>query len=156
MTCFGNLRLICFVLGRRILFFYANAYILNQPLSPTIKTSSSPSPEAILEPEPEPESEGSARETPVSTVSSETNTYLAPTPFEHPDYKSIDTATYDNIGRWTDEVELAKIARASGLYQVMRWKPTNVSWSFFFSTPPPLLPPPSTTHTSGRKSLLTG
>lgn len=106
-------------LGRRMLFFYANLYILQQP--PLHAITSGPPPEITSE------SVDSAGETPVPTVSSEdADTYLAPTPFEHADYKNIDAATYDAVGRWTDEVELAKIARGAGLYQVMRWKPMNV------------------------------
>lgn len=72
------------------------------------------------------ESENSAGEPSIPTISSGINTYLAPTHFDHADYKNIDAATYDAVGQWTDEIELAKIARGAGLYQVMRWKPKNV------------------------------
>ena len=79
--------------GRRILFFHANLHILNQPPLP-ITMSNQPTPEIATE------SEVSARETSVSTVLSDTDTYLAPAPFEHADYKNVDAATYDAVGLW--------------------------------------------------------
>ena len=61
-----------------------------------------------------------------TSISSDTATYLAPTPFEHPDYRNLDAATYEAVGEYTSGEALTKFARVAGLHHVMRWKPMNV------------------------------
>ncbi|KAI5786491.1 ribonuclease-III-like-domain-containing protein [Peziza echinospora] len=94
-------------MGRRIVFYHVNIHLLNQKPANTPLASSDP-------------------ETP-ATVSSDTQTYLAPVPFTHPDYKNIDGATYEAVGELTAENHLGDYARLAGIPQVMRWKPMNPS-----------------------------
>ena len=93
-------------IGRRIVFFHVNIHLLNQKPATTLPASSD-------------------SETP-ATVSSDTQTYLAPVPFTHPDYKNIDGATYEAVGELTADNHLGDYARLAGIPQVMRWKPMNV------------------------------
>ena len=62
-------------------------------------------------------------------MSSDYGTYLAPTPFEHPDYRNIDAATYDTVGDITTEARLWQVAQMVGIQSVMRWKPRDVSFA---------------------------
>lgn len=94
-------------LGRRILFLHATLHILNQARSPSATR------------------ETSSKSEPPETISSDSATYLAPIPFEHPDYKNLDAATYEAVGEYSSEDSLAEFASAAGLHRVMRWKPMN-------------------------------
>ncbi|KAF8468140.1 ribonuclease-III-like-domain-containing protein [Kalaharituber pfeilii] len=94
-------------LGRRILFFHVNLHIINQTPLPSSKPSESSAGPAI--------------------VTSDFGTYRAPSPFEHPDYKNLESATYDAVGEHVNDEFMASVARRAGIPKVMRWKPMNVN-----------------------------